>query len=99
MSDESVTISFILYRENDQELIDWLGNQPNKSRAIREILTKALAKTTTVREEQYTRILDILEELQSRQFTVSNGNSQQVTKEVEETEPQYITDILGSLGA
>ncbi len=98
MFNKKVTISFILYKENDQELIDWLNSQPNKSKAIREILTRSLAETIITQEEQYTRILDILEELQSREFTVvSNGNSPQVTEQVEETESPDISDSLDNL--
>ncbi len=98
MFNKKVTVSFILYKENDQELIDWLDNQPNKSKVIREILTRSLAEITTTQEEQYARILDILERLQSRPVgIISNGDVPQVTEQVEETEPQDMSDSLDNL--
>ncbi len=99
MFNKKVTVSFILYKENDQELIDWLSSQPNKSKVIREILTRSLAETTTTQEEQYTRILDILERLQSRALIVtSNGATEQVVEQIEEVESSNIADFLDNFG-
>lgn len=97
MRNKYVNISFVLHKEQDQELIDWLNSQPNKSNAIRQVLTEALIRTTATQEEQYARILDILERLQSRPVSIiSNGDVPQVT-EVEETEPQDMSDSLDNL--
>ncbi len=96
MKRNKTIFTFSLSSERDKELIDWLNEQPNRSDAIR----KALAETMTAQEKQYSRILDILEELQSRDFAaVSNGSNPQVTEQVEETEPQDMADTLDNLGA
>ncbi len=95
MRNNKTIITFSLHSKRDRELIDWLNEQPNRSDAIR----KALTEIMTVQEKQFARILDILEDLQSRPVgTIAiNGDIPQVDEQIEETESQDMTDSLDNL--
>ena len=95
MQNDRTYITFSLHNEQDYMLISWLKEQSNRS----EIIRKALAKIMRNSQNELSEILEIVRELQSREFTiVSNGSALQTTKQVEETESQDITDSLGNLG-
>ena len=95
MRSDRTYITFSLHNEQDYMLIGWLKEQSNRS----EIIRKALAKIMRDSQNELSEILEIVRELQSREFTiVSNGSALQTTKQVEETESQDITDSLGNLG-
>ncbi len=94
-NNEYVYVSFALHKERDHRLINWLGKQSNKT----DIIRRALAEAMQDNQNELSEILEIVRELQSREFTiVSNGSALQTTKQVEETESQDITDSLGNLG-
>ena len=95
MQNDRTYITFSLHNEQDYMLIGWLKEQSNRSETIRNALAEAMRDS----QNELSEILEIVRELQSREFTiVSNGSALQTTKQVEETESQDITDSLGNLG-
>ncbi len=94
MRNDRTYITFSLHGEQDCMLIKWLKEQSNRSETIRKALAEAMRNS----QSELSEILEIVRELQSREFTiVSNGSVPQLTKQVEETELQHRTDALDNL--
>jgi len=94
MRNDRTYITFSLHNEQDYMLIEWLKEQSNRSETIRKALAEAMRNS----QSELSEILEIVRELQSREFTIaSNGSVSQVTKQVEETELQHRTDALNNL--
>ncbi len=94
-NDEYVYVSFALHRKRDSKLIEWLNSQPNKTGTIRNSLAQIMRRAET---NDILEILNIVRDLQSRPIgIISNGNAQQETEQVEEVEPQDISDSLDDL--
>ncbi len=84
--------SFALHKERDKELIDWLNEQPNKTSSLRNVIAGAMRNN----QNEHAEMLEILRDLQSKQFVIAPTNGS--VQKVEESEPQDISESLGSLG-
>ena len=89
-----VWTTFALRKEQDRLIIKWLDSQANKSEAIR----KALAKEMVARDgpDLQVEMLEILRELQTRQFTIAASTNGSMPK-VEEAETAEMAEHLNSL--